>query len=109
MPNERILIVDDEKEINDLIRSYLTKEGFQPFSAYNGHEAMELIKKEEMDLIILDVMLPDIEGPNLSLKSGESPTPPSYFSAARGKKWIKSWPCPPVEMIISPNPFSRGS
>lgn len=89
MPNERILIVDDEKEINDLIRSYLTKEGFQPFSAYNGHEAMELIKKEEKDLIILDVMLPDIEGPNLSLKIRGITNAPIVFLSCKGEEMDK--------------------
>lgn len=89
MPNERILIVDDEKEINDLIRSYLTKEGFQPFSAYNGHEAMEQIKKEEMDLIILDVMLPDIEGPSLSLKIRGITNAPIVFLSCKGEEMDK--------------------
>ena len=89
MPNERILIVDDEKEINDLIRSYLIKEGFQPLSAFNGMEAMELIKKEPVDLIILDVMLPDIEGPSLSLKLRGITNSPILFLSCKGEEMDK--------------------
>ena len=54
-----------KKPINDLIRSYLVKEGFIPYSAYTGKEALDLIKSEKPDLVILDIMLPDIEGVRL--------------------------------------------
>ena len=67
MAGEKILIVDDEKPINDLIRSYLIKEGFLPLSAYTGKDALELIKSEKPHFIILDIMLPDIEGVDLCL------------------------------------------
>lgn len=57
MPGEKILIVDDEKAINDLIRSYIIKEGFLPLSAYTGKDALAIIEDEQPDLIILDIML----------------------------------------------------
>ena len=46
MSKEKILVVDDEKAINKLVCSYLSKEQFQPLPAYTGEEAMELLKKE---------------------------------------------------------------
>ena len=60
--SEKILIVDDEKEIADLIELYLKNENYQIFKFYCGKEAMECIEKNELDLAILDMMLPDING-----------------------------------------------
>ena len=52
MAKEKILVVDDEKAINKLVCSYLTKEQFRPFPAYTGEEAQDLLKKENPDHII---------------------------------------------------------
>ena len=59
---EKILIVDDEREIADLVELYLQNEGYEICKFYNGREALACAKREEMDLAILDVMLPDIDG-----------------------------------------------
>lgn len=58
----RILVVDDEKEIADLIELYLTGEGYDVTKAYDGTEGCALIDKNEFDLAILDVMLPGADG-----------------------------------------------
>ncbi|WFA08882.1 VanR-ABDEGLN family response regulator transcription factor [Tissierella sp. Yu-01] len=63
-----ILVVDDEQTIADLIEVYLKNEGFQVHKFYNGHEALECVKSEQLDLAILDVMLPDIDGFTLCQK-----------------------------------------
>ncbi len=60
--NRTILIVDDEEKIVDVLRAYLEKEGYQVLSAYDGTTAMELFKSNEIALILLDLMLPDIMG-----------------------------------------------
>ncbi|MDE6883367.1 MAG: response regulator, partial [Lachnospiraceae bacterium] len=60
MPKDKLLIVDDEKEIADLISLYLTNEGFQVFTFYNATDALQCIHTEDLDLAILDIMLPDI-------------------------------------------------
>lgn len=60
--NESILIVDDEKEIADLIEVYLKNDGYRVFKFYNGEDAMQCINSTKLDLAILDVMLPDIDG-----------------------------------------------
>lgn len=59
---EKILIVDDEKEIADLIEVYLKNDGYTVYKFYNGIDALEFIKSVKVDLAILDVMLPDIDG-----------------------------------------------
>jgi len=60
--NENILIVDDEKEISDLIEIYLKNDGYTVYKFYNGNDALKCIESEKIDLAILDVMLPDIDG-----------------------------------------------
>ena len=57
-----ILVVDDEKAIADLIEVYLSNEGYRVFKFYNGLDALSCIKKGKLDLAILDVMLPDVDG-----------------------------------------------
>lgn len=58
----RVLIVEDEKPISNLIRMSLTKEGFHCACAYDGAEAADLLEKSAYDLILLDVMLPEVDG-----------------------------------------------
>ncbi len=60
--NENILIVDDEKEIADLIEVYLKNDGYTVHTFYNGTDALNCIETQPIDLAILDVMLPDIDG-----------------------------------------------
>ena len=59
---KRILIVDDEKPISDIIKFNMTKEGYEVVTAFNGREAIELFEAEKPDIIILDLMLPEIDG-----------------------------------------------
>ena len=59
---ERILVVDDEKEIADLLELYLKNDGYEVYKYYNGIDALACIEKNELDLALLDVMLPDIDG-----------------------------------------------
>lgn len=59
---ERVLVVDDEKEIADLIEVYLKNDGYTVYKFYNGTDALKCVESSEIDLAILDVMLPDIDG-----------------------------------------------
>lgn len=59
---EKILIVDDEKEIADLIEVYLKNDGYEVYKFYNGSDALACISTTEVDMAVLDVMLPDIDG-----------------------------------------------
>lgn len=69
--NKKILIVDDEKEIVDLLEVYLSNDGYSVYKCYNGLEAMKCIKQLQIDLAILDIMLPDIDGFRLCQKIRE--------------------------------------
>ncbi|MBI2906410.1 MAG: response regulator transcription factor [Chloroflexi bacterium] len=57
-----ILIVDDEKNITELAKLYLAREGFKVETAYNGKEALEKVKSRRPDLIVLDLMMPEMDG-----------------------------------------------
>lgn len=70
--NERILIVDDEKEIADLIEVYLKNDGYIVYKFYNGLDAWKCIQENELDLAILDVMLPDMDGFRICQKLRET-------------------------------------
>lgn len=62
MAKEKILVVDDEKDIIEVIKYNLEREGFRVIPAYNGEDALRLAKREPPDLLILDLMLPGMDG-----------------------------------------------
>ena len=62
MTTKTILVVDDEKRLVSLVESYLTQEGYRVATAYNGKEALSVARREKPDLIILDVMMPEMDG-----------------------------------------------
>ena len=66
---ERILVVDDEREIADLLELYLKNDGYTVCKFHNGADALECIENTDIALAILDVMLPDIDGFQICLKS----------------------------------------
>ena len=59
---QTILIVDDERRLVSLVQSYLTQDGFRVVTANNGREALAVARKEKPDLIILDIMMPEMNG-----------------------------------------------
>lgn len=63
---ENILVVEDEKNISDVIQAYLEKEGFNPIIAHDGERAMEIYHEEEIHLMILDLMLPRLSGEEIT-------------------------------------------
>ncbi|MBN2238602.1 MAG: response regulator transcription factor [Dehalococcoidales bacterium] len=58
----KILIVDDEKKIAEILKAYLEKDGYSVIAAYDGNQALEKYRNESPDLILLDIMLPEISG-----------------------------------------------
>lgn len=69
--SEKILVVDDEKEIADLIEVYLKNDGYTVYKYYNGIDALKCINEQDLDLAILDVMLPGIDGFHICRKIRE--------------------------------------
>lgn len=82
--SEKILIVDDEREIADLVALYLENEGFQVTKCYDGRSALDCISGEEYDLAILDIMLPEVSGLELCRKIRETYTYPVIMLTAKG-------------------------
>ncbi|MBA3492822.1 MAG: response regulator, partial [Gammaproteobacteria bacterium] len=62
VPRGPILIVEDDKKTSDLLSMYIEREGFRAITAYSGHRALELAAQHEPILVILDVLLPDLDG-----------------------------------------------
>ncbi|MCX8129209.1 MAG: response regulator transcription factor [Clostridia bacterium] len=62
MAGETVLVVDDEKEIADLIEIYLSNEGYRVLKAYSGIEGLSIVEKESLQLVILDIMMPGMDG-----------------------------------------------
>lgn len=60
--NNRILIIEDEKYLVEIITDYFETEGFKVLSAYDGIDALKIFEREEVDLILLDIMLPNLNG-----------------------------------------------
>jgi DNA-binding response OmpR family regulator len=62
LPNKKILVVDDDHKIVDLAKLYLEKDGYRVVVAYNGHTALELARREHPALIVLDLLMPEMDG-----------------------------------------------
>ena len=71
MRNEKILIVDDSKEIRNILSTFLKEEGFEVYTAENGKKALDLIKEKVIDLIITDIRMPEMDGYQLTKKMKE--------------------------------------
>lgn len=80
-----ILIVDDEKEIVELIDFYLRNNGYNTFKASNGREALEIFEKEQINIIILDIMMPQIDGKEVLRRVREKSNTPIIFLSAKGE------------------------
>ncbi|RAV20367.1 response regulator transcription factor [Paenibacillus contaminans] len=78
-----ILLVDDEKEIIDLLEIYLKNEGYKLLKASNGAEALELLTIHEVDLIILDIMMPQMDGIQACMKIREEKQMPIIMLSAK--------------------------
>ena len=80
---QKILVVDDEREIADLVELYLKNEGFAVRKFYNAADALACVRTEELDLAILDVMLPDMDGFTLCARIREEHFWPIIMLTAR--------------------------
>lgn len=84
--NERILIVDDEERIRKLIGAYLKKEGFEVLECENGMEALNLFKSSNIHLVILDVMMPVMDGWSVCREIRKNSNVPVIFLTAKGEE-----------------------
>jgi two-component system, OmpR family, alkaline phosphatase synthesis response regulator PhoP len=76
MSNKRVLIVDDDVKIVELVKLYLVRDGYHVITAYNGTDALKLARESHPDLLVLDIMLPGINGLEICrILRSESPVP----------------------------------
>ena len=80
-----ILVCDDEKEIVEAISIYLKQEGYDIVPVYNGKEALKLMQEKEIHLIILDIMMPELDGIHAVLKLRESSSIPVILLSAKSE------------------------
>lgn len=80
-----ILVCDDDKEIVDAIEIYLMQEGYQIFKAYDGQQAIEELKKNDIQLLIIDIMMPKLDGIHATLKIREYSSIPIIFLSAKSE------------------------
>lgn len=86
---ETVLIVDDEKEIRDLIEIYLKNDGYSVLKASNGLEAIKILEENEVHLIILDIMMPKMDGIQACMKIREEKNMPIIMLSAKSQDMDK--------------------
>lgn len=89
MSKETILIVDDEKEIRNLIAIYLKNEGYDVLEASDGEEGLSLLKKHKVHLIVLDIMMPNVDGIEMCMKVREIAEMPIIMLSAKSQDMDK--------------------
>ena len=80
---QTILVCDDDKDIVEAIDIYLTQEGYRVLKAYDGLQALEILKKEEVHLLIIDIMMPKLDGIHATLRIREESSIPIIILSAK--------------------------
>ena len=80
-----ILVCDDEKDIVSALNIYLAADGYQVFTAYNGKEAIEVLTKEEIHLVLMDIMMPEMDGITAMIKIREMSNVPVILLTAKSE------------------------
>ena len=123
-----ILVCDDDKEIVDAIEIYLSQEGYRILKAYDGLQAVEMLEREDVQLLLIDIMMPKLDGLRATLKIREKSSIPIIILSAKSEDADKilglnigaddyvTKPFNPLELVarvksnlvIHPNPASIG-
>ena len=86
---KKILVVDDERPISDIIKFNLTKEGYEVVTAFDGREALEQFEAEKPDLVILDLMLPELDGLEVAKTIRKTSSVPIIMLSAKDSEFDK--------------------
>ena len=81
----KILVCDDDREIVEAIDIYLTQEGHEVLKAYDGEEALKVLKDQEVDFLVIDVMMPRLDGIRATLKIREENNIPIIILSAKSE------------------------
>ena len=86
---KKILVVDDEKPISDIIKFNMVKEGYEVLTAFNGREALEVFEVEHPDILILDLMLPELDGLEVARTIRKTSNVPIIMLSAKDSEFDK--------------------
>lgn len=89
MPNQKILIVDDDQNICELLRLYLAKEGYETLIAHDGEKALELFEQNKPNMVLLDVMMPRMDGWGVCRRIRAQGNTPIIMLTAKGETFDK--------------------
>ena len=109
MKNSKILVADDDKDIVRSIEIYLSGEGYTVLPAYNGEEALAIATENDVELMILDVMMPKMNGIDTLLRLRERKNIPVIMLSAKSEDSDKIFGSPPGRTITSQSPLIRPS
>ena len=104
-----ILICDDEPDIVNALRIYLEREGYDTLCAYDGAQALELLRSHSVDLILLDCMMPRMDGFTALSHIRENSNVPVIFLTPRPRSRTSSQGLRAARTTTSPSPFARPS
>ena len=85
----RILICDDEKDIVSALKIYLEAEGYETVCTYTGQQALEALEREEVQLVLLDIMMPGLDGIGALARIRETSNVPVIFLTAKGEDIVR--------------------
>lgn len=85
MVSAKILLVDDDINICDLVELYFEKEGYKVYKAHNGHDAVNIFKEKEPDIVVLDIMMPEIDGYEVLKEIRKTSQTPVIMLSAKGE------------------------
>ena len=83
MAETNILVVDDEQEIADLVEIYLVSDGYKVFKASNAQEGLDILEKEDIQMVLLDIMMPGMSGLEMCKKIRETNNIPIIMLSAK--------------------------
>nr|WP_295973064.1 response regulator transcription factor [uncultured Bacillus sp.] len=108
MIKRKILIIDDEEDMRHLTQMYLENSGYECYQVSGGEKAYSLLKEQNMDLILLDIMMPGENGFEVCKKIRETCDTPIIFLSAKGEEWdkVKAFQLGGDDYIVKP--FSPG-
>ena len=86
---QHILVCDDERDIVSALDIYLTSDGYRVFKAYNGKEALEYIRTENIHLVLMDIMMPELDGFSACREIRKISQTPIIMLSARGEEYDK--------------------
>ncbi|HEX3076059.1 MAG TPA: response regulator transcription factor [Lachnospiraceae bacterium] len=89
MKREVILIVDDEKDVRNIVEIYLENNGYQTIQAGSGREALDILEKESVDLAVIDIMMPEMDGIQLCMRIRETRNIPIIMLSAKDQDMDK--------------------